>query len=91
LDEIDECFCSFEYWIKIGQYSTAMDVDIAVYQDVHLAPDPLRVHDRHLFGLLRSGSGQNLIGLETLSGKIVNEIMQLEHTGTSQLRRIPPV
>jgi hypothetical protein len=40
---------------------------------------------------LRSGSGQNLTGLETLSGKTVNEIMQLEHTGTSQLRRIPPV
>ena len=68
-----------------------MDVDIAVYQDVHLAPDPLHVHDRHLSGLLRSGPGQNLTGLETLSGRTVNGIMQLEHTGTSQLRRIHPV
>jgi hypothetical protein len=68
-----------------------MDIDIAVYQDVHLAPDHLHLHDRHLSGLLRSGSGQNLTGLETLSRKTVNAIMQLEHTGTSQLRRIPPV
>jgi hypothetical protein len=76
LDEIDECFCSFEYWIKNDQYSTAMDVDIAVYQDVHLAPNPLHVHDRHLSGTLRFGSGQNLTGLETLSGKTVKGIMQ---------------
>src|ERR1700732_1020662 len=90
LDEINECFWRFEYRIEIGQYSTAMDIDIEVYQDAHLAPDPLHVHDRHFSGLLRSGPGQNLTGLDTLSGKTVNGIMQLEHTRKCQLHHIPP-
>ena len=54
--------------LKNSQYS-ATDVDIATYQDVHLAVHPL--HDRHLSWLLKpseGGAGQYLSPSSTLGG-----------------------
>ena len=62
-DDLDKCLCSFEYCIKNGQYSTAMDVDIAAYQEVLLD-----------FRHLRSSEGQNLTGLLTSSEYTVNKL-----------------